>query len=49
MVQRNVLIDIARGIGVVAVMLGHNRALAGEHGELFRIVFFFHMPLFFFF
>lgn len=45
---RNVTIDIAKGLGIILVVFGHNWIIAHDHGELFRIVFSFHMPLFFF-
>ena len=48
MSQRNPLIDIARGLGIILVVFGHNWIIAHEHGVLFRLVFSFHMPLFFF-
>lgn len=48
MSERNTLIDIAKGLGIILVVLGHNWMIAHEHGLLFRLVFSFHMPLFFF-
>lgn len=48
MTERNVTIDIAKGIGIILVVLGHNWIITHDHGELFRIVFSFHLPLFFF-
>jgi fucose 4-O-acetylase-like acetyltransferase len=41
-------IDVAKGIGIILVVLGHNWIIRTEKGELFRIIFSFHMPLFFF-
>ena len=48
MSERNASIDIAKGLGIILVVLGHNWIIAHEHGESFRIIFSFHMPLFFF-
>ncbi|MFZ6873447.1 acyltransferase family protein [Undibacterium sp. Di27W] len=48
MSERNTSIDIAKGLGIILVVLGHNWIIAHDHGELFRIIFSFHMPLFFF-
>lgn len=45
---RNLTIDIAKGLGILAVVLGHNEIVLHDKGELFRILFSFHMPLFFF-
>lgn len=47
MTNRNVTIDIAKGIGIIFVVLGHNNLVA-KGGELYRVIFSFHMPLFFF-
>lgn len=46
--SRHLTIDIAKGLGIFLVVLGHNWIVAHEHGELFRVIFSFHMPLFFF-
>jgi polysaccharide biosynthesis protein PslL len=46
--MRNSTIDIARGIGILTVVLCHNWILYADEGELSNIVFSFHMPLFFF-
>ncbi|MFZ6657462.1 acyltransferase family protein [Undibacterium sp. TJN19] len=48
MQARNATIDIGKGLGIILVVFGHNWIIAHDHGELFRIVFSFHMPLFFF-
>jgi polysaccharide biosynthesis protein PslL len=48
MSARNATLDIAKGLGIVLVVLGHNWIVESTKGELFRIVFSFHMPLFFF-
>lgn len=45
---RNATIDIARGIGIILVVLGHNPAVLQDKGELFRVIYSFHLPLFFF-
>ncbi|MFO1417922.1 MAG: acyltransferase family protein [Methylotetracoccus sp.] len=41
-------IDVAKGIGIILVVFGHNWIVRSEKGELFRVIFSFHMPLFFF-
>jgi len=46
--MRNTTVDIAKGIGILLVVFGHSWIVLHEKGELFRIVFSFHMPLFFF-
>jgi len=48
MKRRNPTIDIARGIGIILVVLGHNWTVLQERGELFRVIYSFHVPLFFF-
>lgn len=48
MLSRNRHIDIARGIGILLVVFGHNHYVLSQQRELFNIVFSFHMPLFFF-
>lgn len=45
---RNLTIDIARGIGILLVVYGHSNAVIADKGELFRVIFSFHLPLFFF-
>jgi fucose 4-O-acetylase-like acetyltransferase len=45
---RNATLDVARGLGIVLVVLGHNWVVESTKGELFRVVFSFHVPLFFF-
>lgn len=40
-------IDIARGIGILIVVAGHNWIILSSKGELYRIVYSFHIPLFF--
>jgi len=46
--MRNITIDIAKGIGILTVVLCHNWIVYHESGALSRIIFSFHMPLFFF-
>jgi len=41
-------IDIAKGIGILLVVFGHNSIVINQKGELFNIIFSFHLPLFFF-
>lgn len=45
---RNATVDIARGIGIILVVLGHNWTVLQDKGELFRVIYSFHLPLFFF-
>ena len=45
--MRNATIDIAKGIGILSVVLCHNWIASNNH-ELYRIIYSFHMPLFFF-
>jgi fucose 4-O-acetylase-like acetyltransferase len=45
---RNSTIDIAKGLGIILVVFGHNWVVLHEKGELFRVIFSFHVPLFFF-
>jgi polysaccharide biosynthesis protein PslL len=45
--SRNNTIDIAKGLGIILVVIGHSQFLF-RNPELFRIIFSFHMPLFFF-
>jgi polysaccharide biosynthesis protein PslL len=45
---RSAHIDVARGLGILLVVLGHNPVVSRPvKGELFELVFSFHMPLFF--
>jgi fucose 4-O-acetylase-like acetyltransferase len=46
-VSRDVTIDVARGIAIVLVVLGHNSALAGAAPAFIDTLFLFHVPLFF--
>jgi fucose 4-O-acetylase-like acetyltransferase len=47
-VARFRFLDVAKGAGILLVVLGHNQAVQ-QHAEAFEAVFSFHMPLFFFF
>lgn len=47
MSDRVLSIDIARGLGILLIVLGHN-PLVGAHSALYHIVYSFHVPLFFF-
>jgi len=46
--KRSGQIDIARGIGILLVVFGHNWIILNEKKELFHVIYSFHMPLFFF-
>jgi len=46
--MRNETIDVARGVGILLVVLGHNWIVTHESSELGRIVYSFHVALFFF-
>jgi polysaccharide biosynthesis protein PslL len=46
--QRNVTLDVAKGIGIVLVVLGHNPVFREKAHPLYEAVYLFHMPLFFF-
>lgn len=41
-------IDIAKGIGILLIVLGHNHWIQNSHNKLLSIIFSFHVPLFFF-
>lgn len=45
---RSLSIDIAKGLGILLVVFGHNWIVQHENGEMYRIIFSVHMPLFFF-
>lgn len=47
-VKRIEYIDIAKGIGILLVVLGHNYNLKENAPFIFRFIFSFHIPLFFF-
>lgn len=46
--MRNPLIDIAKGLGILLVVFGHNWIIVHDQALLYRLIFSFHMPLFFF-
>ncbi|MES2664252.1 MAG: acyltransferase family protein [Pseudomonadota bacterium] len=48
MSDRKTTIDVAKGLGIILVVLGHNWLVVSPKEELFRVIFSFHMPLFFF-
>ncbi len=49
MICRNVTIDIVKGLGIILVVLGHNSWVGSpDNAELSRVIFSFHVPLFFF-
>lgn len=45
--ERNETIDVAKGIGILLVVMGHNFVLLREYPSLSRGIYLFHMPLFF--
>jgi polysaccharide biosynthesis protein PslL len=46
--QRLAFIDVAKGLGMLLVALGHNRAVSGtDFPETHRLIYLFHMPMFF--
>ena len=47
-IMRLSFIDIAKGIGIILVILGHSLAY-GCQNALFSMIYAFHMPVFFFF
>lgn len=47
MAARNPRLDIAKGLGIGLVVLGHSGFALANKGWLFRVIFSFHMPLFF--
>jgi fucose 4-O-acetylase-like acetyltransferase len=44
---RNLTIDVARGLGMLAIVWGHNAYVHNPPDEVFRVLFSFHVPLFF--
>jgi len=46
--HRILFIDIVKGYGILLVVFGHNWFVLSQKGELFNIIFSFHIPLFFF-
>lgn len=48
MQNRNVQIDVCKGIGIILMLIGHSAVLMGNWSNLlFKIIYSFHMPLFF--
>jgi len=41
-------IDIGKGVGIILVAIGHNWIIGHNSEELFRVIYSFHVPLFFF-
>lgn len=41
-------IDVAKGLGILLVVIGHNQALSDATPDVHRVIYLFHMPLFFF-
>jgi polysaccharide biosynthesis protein PslL len=46
--SRMLTIDVARGIGILLVVLGHNTVFRESSRGLYEAIYLFHMPLFFF-
>jgi fucose 4-O-acetylase-like acetyltransferase len=46
--SRVVTVDVARGIGILLVVLGHNAVFRESSHGLYEAIYLFHMPLFFF-
>ena len=46
--SRVLTLDVARGIGILLVVLGHNAVFRESSHELYEAIYLFHMPLFFF-
>lgn len=44
--QRNLTIDVVKGLGIVLVVFGHNWLVLDDKAELYRVIFSFHIPLF---
>lgn len=47
MSKRVEYIDVAKGIGILLVVLGHNKLTSSDYPLLLQIIYSFHMPLFF--
>lgn len=45
---RHAALDVARGLGLLLVVLGHSRVVSSDPGWVFGTIFGFHVPLFFF-
>lgn len=48
MTARLVEIDVAKGIGILLVVFGHSWIVGHEIGQLYYVIYSFHVPLFFF-
>ena len=46
--ERVSYIDVAKGLGILLIVFGHSRILSNGNSEIHRIVYSFHVPLFFF-
>ncbi len=46
--SRLLTVDVARGIGILLVVLGHNAVFRESSHALYEAIYLFHMPLFFF-
>jgi fucose 4-O-acetylase-like acetyltransferase len=46
--QRIVALDVAKGLGILLVVLGHNDVFRERAHSLYEAIYLFHMPLFFF-
>lgn len=46
--KRDETVDVVRGIGILLVVFGHNWITVHEKALLFRVIYSFHVPLFFF-
>jgi polysaccharide biosynthesis protein PslL len=46
--QRILTLDVAKGVGILLVVLGHNPVFREDAHPLYEAVYLFHMPLFFF-
>ncbi len=44
--ERLIHVDVARGLSILLVVLGHNWIVLHDTGELYRIIYSFHIPLF---
>lgn len=45
---RNQIVDVARGVGILLVALGHNWIVGHDEGPLGQYIYSFHVLLFFF-
>ena len=48
MTDRRSEIDVAKGLGIVLVVVGHSSIAVSHLAELVRLIYYFHVPLFFF-